>query len=102
MDRRTEVRFGANQTVSIAVNGQAGPGITGKIAGASRSGLRVLVDGPIEINSPVRVQWDTGALVGAVRHCRPVRPSGYSIGIRITEVLQQSKLRTNQLESAAL
>ena len=101
MDRRTEVRFGANQPVIVLVNGQpAAQGIAGKIAGASKSGLRILVDVPMEINAPVTVQWDAGALTGAVRHCRQLRPTGFSVGVRIIEVLQPSKLRTNQLESA--
>ena len=100
MDRRTEVRFGADHPVTVALGDSQSPGIPGKIAGASRTGLRVLTDVPMEINASVRVKWDSGTLTGEVRHCRQVRPGRFSIGIRITQVLQQSKLRTDQLESA--
>ncbi len=101
MDRRNELRFGADHPVVVSVLGNShSDGIPGKIAGASKSGLRVLTDVPIDVTSSVRVKWDAGALTGDVRHCRQVRPGHYSIGIRINQVIQPSKLRTDQLESA--
>jgi len=100
MDRRHELRFGANHPVEVSVGDAQAASIPGKIAGASKSGLRILADVPIEVNSPVRVKWDTGTLTGEVRHCRQVRPGHYSIGLKIGQVLQPSKLQTNQLESA--
>ena len=101
MDRRQEVRFGADQPVAVSVNGHAiDAGVPGKIAGASKSGLRILMQTPVELNTTVTVRWDHGSLTGEVRHCRCVKPGQYSIGVRITEVMQPSKLRTEQLETA--
>jgi hypothetical protein len=100
MDKRTEVRFGANQPVIVSVAGSASSkNFPGNIAGASRSGLRIVAGTPIKVGVSVQVAWDAGTLVGEARYCRQILPDSYSIGLRIVSVSKRSKLRTRRLES---
>ena len=69
-DRRTELRFGADQPVLVCALAP----IPGKIDGMSKSGLRRVI------------------VMGQVRYCQKTGPRKYSIGLKIMEVVGAGKL----------
>lgn len=100
MDQRSEVRFGANEPVVVSVFGKSPlQSVPGKVIGASRSGLRITVNVPIEASVRVQVNWESGSLVGVARYCHRILPDKYSVGLKIIGVGKASILRTRELES---
>jgi hypothetical protein len=94
-DRRTELRFGADQPAVVWVLGsRPAKEIPAKIVEASKSGLRLILEVPIEAGAAIKVEWERTALVGEARHCRKTGPNRYSLGMKITEVISRGKLRT--------
>jgi hypothetical protein len=87
-DRRTEVRFGADQPVVVSV---VTP-IAGKIDSASKSGLRVTVSRLVKTGARVEIKWDRVIVVGQVRYCQKIGPRRYSIGLKIIEIVGGGKL----------
>jgi hypothetical protein len=87
-NRRAELRFGADQTVVVSI---VAP-ISGKIDGASKSGLRVTVSRLVKAGALVEIKWDRVIVVGQVRYCRKIGPRRYSLGVKITEVVGGGKL----------
>lgn len=87
-DRRTEVRFGADQAVVVSV---VTP-IPGKIDSASKSGLRVTVSRLVKTGALVEVKWDRVIVVGEVRYCQKIGRRKYSVGLKIMEIVGGGKL----------
>jgi hypothetical protein len=87
-DRRTEVRFGADQPVVVSV---VTP-IPGRIDSASKSGLRVTVSRLLKAGALVEVKWDRVIVVGEVRYCQKIGPRKYSVGLKIMEIVGGGKL----------
>src|ERR1035438_956580 len=87
-NRRTELRFGANQCVLVSV---VAP-IPGKIDGMSKSGLRGIVSRLVKTGASVEIKWDRVIVVGQVRYCRKIGPRKYSIGLKIVEVVGGGKV----------
>ena len=101
MDRRTEVRFGANEPVIVSVVGKSPlKSIPGKIIGASKTGVRIVVNVALADSVWVQVKWNEGTLVGEIRYCRQILPDKYTIGLKIVGPAMPSKLKTRDLESA--
>jgi hypothetical protein len=87
-DRRTEVRFGADQPVVVSV---VTP-IPGRIDSASKAGLRVTVSKQLKTGALVEVKWDRVIVVGEVRYCQKIGPRKYSLGLKIAEIVGGGKL----------
>ena|ERR1022692_1034734 len=87
-NRRTELRFGADQSVLVSV---VTP-IPGKIDSASKSGLRLTVSKLVKSGAVVEIKWDRVIVVGQVRYCQKIGPRKYSIGLKIIEVVGGGKL----------
>jgi hypothetical protein len=96
-NRRRELRFQADQPVVVSVLAP----LSGKIDGASKSGLRVIIPVPVAVGAFVQVKWDRAVVVGRVRYCREIGPNAYSIGVKITEIVGRGKLQTLQNPDAA-
>jgi hypothetical protein len=93
-DRRTELRFGADQSIIVAFQGpRCLREISGKIVGASKSGLRIITAIPMETGARIEVKWDRAKVVGEVRHCRHSGVDRYSIGLKIIEVIGHGSLQ---------
>jgi hypothetical protein len=89
LDRRTELRFGADQPVVVSV---VTP-IPGRIDSASKSGLRITISVAVKTGAFIQVKWDRAIVVGRVRYCRQTGPHSYCIGLKITEVVGGGKLQ---------
>jgi hypothetical protein len=87
-DRRTELRFGADQPVLVSVLAP----VPGTIDGMSKSGLRVTVSRLVKTGALVEIKWDRVIVVGQVRYCQKIGPRKYSIGLKIMEVVGGGKL----------
>jgi hypothetical protein len=96
-DRRTELRFGADQPVLVSVLAP----ISGKIEGASKSGLRIIISVAVRTGAFIEVKWDRAIVVGRVRYCRQTGPDKYCIGLKITEVVGGGKLQKIHSPDAA-
>jgi hypothetical protein len=94
-NRRTELRFGANQSVLVSV---VAP-IPGKIDGMSKSGLHVIVSRLVKTGALVEIKWDRVIVLGQVRYCQKTGPCKYSIGLKIIEVVGGGKVL--QIKSSA-
>jgi hypothetical protein len=92
LDRRTELRFGADQTVVVSV---VTP-IPGRIDSASKSGLRVTVSRLVKTGARVEIKWDRVIVVGEVRFFQKIGPRKYSIGVKIMEIVGGGKLLQNK------
>jgi PilZ domain-containing protein len=94
-DRRSEIRFGADQPAVVSVLSDGPPQqIPATVVEASKSGLRIMLDVPLPNGTTIKVEWDSTALVCETRHCRQRGPNRYSVGLKITEVLGRGKLKT--------
>jgi hypothetical protein len=93
-DRRIELRFGADQPAVISVLAPQPFTIAGQVVEASRTGLRLMVEAPLEAGIVIKVEWDSTALIGETRYCRKTAPGRYCVGLKITEVVGRGKLRT--------
>jgi hypothetical protein len=87
-DRRTELRFGADQPVLVSVLAP----MPGTIDGMSKSGLRVTISRLVKTGALVEIKWDRVIVVGQVRYCQKIGPRKYSIGLNIMEVVGGGKL----------
>src|SRR5579864_2966365 len=95
-DRRTELRFGADQPVLVSVLAR----IPGKIDSASKSGLRVTISVAVKTGAFIEVKWDRAIVVGRVRYCRQTGPDKYCVGLKITEVVGGGKLLRTKANAA--
>ena len=68
--------------------------ITAHIVEASKSGLRIGTDTPIDLGIVVKIEWENTIVMAETRHCRQTGPGTYSVGLKISEVLGHGKLRT--------
>jgi hypothetical protein len=95
MERRTELRFGADQPVAVSVLTPApSEEICGHIVEASKSGLRIVLGVPMETGTLLEVKWDGAIVRGEARYCRRAGPDRYSIGVKISEVVAHGKIKT--------
>ncbi len=95
MDRRSELRFGADQAVVVSVlMPEPSEEIPGHVVEASKSGLRILLGVPLETSTLLEVKWDGAIVRGEARYCRRAGPDRYSIGVKISEVVAHGKIKT--------
>ena len=95
-DRRKEIRFGADQPATVSVPNSPLQDIPAKIVEASKSGLRIILQKPIETGTLIEVKWESTVLRGEARYCRQTGPHTFTIGLKIAEVLGHGKLKTQQ------
>jgi hypothetical protein len=101
MDRRSEVRFGANEQVVVEIFGKTPfHNVPGNVIGASKSGLRISVNVPVEMSVRVQINWASGSLMGVARYCRRILPDKYTVGLKIIGISKPSSLRTRDVESS--
>jgi hypothetical protein len=95
-DRRTELRFGADQSVMVSVLAPT----RGKIDGASKSGLRITISIPVKTGVFIEVKWDRAIVIGRVRYCRQIGPNEYCVGLKVTEIVGGGKLLQQKSNAA--
>ena len=62
-----------------------------KLLDVSRSGLGLLVDIPLPVDSWVKVEIKSAIIFGDVRHCTRVEGQGYRVGLATQTVIFRSK-----------
>ena len=80
--KRKQLRLPAEQTVQLTVLGTAEFLIIGQVVNVSGSGVRLLVDCPVEPGSQIQIDLGTSALIGEVRYCR-AEEQKFALGIQL-------------------
>ena len=94
-DRRTELRFGVDQPAVVSFpGGRKRKEVPTRIVEASKSGLRIQMDMPVKVGSIIKVKWESSVVTAEARYCHQTGPGTYSVGLKISEVLGHTKLRT--------
>ncbi len=86
MERRREERFETDRQAIVTVLDGDKTSIAGRVVNASGRGLRLLVDRPIPVNSPVRVDLDGQLLLGEVCYTAP-EGADVAVGLSLDQVL---------------
>jgi hypothetical protein len=87
--RRSEPRFPAEQPVTVQVTDSNGTlQSNGIITGFSMSGITLQTSSAIAPDSEIKITWSRGVVSGKVRYCRRQGPNVFSVGVKITEVIE--------------
>ena len=91
-ERRMEVRFKANQPVSLTVlGGVAKPLMEGCITDISPSGLRIRIPEPLPVGTPIKVEAQDVLLLAEVVRCDPDH-GAYNAGLQVHKSVVASEL----------
>jgi hypothetical protein len=86
-DRRTEIRYPAQDPVELEIMPGPTQPIFGTVLDVSRSGLRVALSKRIDRGVQVKVKLHDNDIFGEVRYCRSVSGS-FHAGIRIKDLVR--------------
>ncbi len=89
MDRRSESRFQTDEPVQVTVLGQTQPVVAGRLANLSGKGMRLLLESPVPVGAPIRVDMDGTMLLGEVCYCYP-EGAKWAIGLQLEHALTHS------------
>jgi hypothetical protein len=81
-----ENRLACAPTETFVYVGDRGGPIRAEIDNVSRSGLRLVLDQPIGVGSPVRVEMAGMIAVGEIRYCLPAAGDSFTAGMRIDSI----------------
>lgn len=87
MDKRSEPRFAADQSVVITTLGDNRFRQTGTVKNSSGSGLGLHVETAIPTGTALRIEWEDAILLGEAMYTRPM-DSGHFIGVQLEHVLR--------------
>jgi len=93
-DRRTEIRYPAQDPAELEILPGPTEPIFGTILDVSRSGLRVGLAARIDRGAQVKVMLHNNIIFGEVRYCRSVS-GAFHVGIRIHDLVRP-EARQNQ------
>src|ERR1700691_4438793 len=86
-ERRTEIRYPAQDPAELEVLPGPGEPIFGTILDVSRSGLKVALSKRIDRGEQVKVKLHNNHIFGEVRYCRAVS-GAFHVGIRIKDLVR--------------
>lgn len=71
MERRQEPRIETDQEVVVTVlNGQPMCAVQGRVVDLSGRGLRMILPARVELNAPLKIEFDDCLFLGEVAYCR--------------------------------
>ena len=94
--RRKQPRLPAEQTVQLTVLGTTEISIIGQVVNVSGTGVRLLVDCPVEPGSPIQIDLGTSVLVGEVRYCQ-AEEQKVALGIQLEKPVKSANDLTRVL-----
>ncbi len=86
MDQRRELRVEADQAVRVSVLDENPVEMEGRVVNLSSKGLRLLLEGPVAPETPVKVVWENRLLLGEICYCE-CATQGYYVGISLAHAL---------------
>jgi PilZ domain len=86
LERRSEPRFEAQKTTIVTLLRENGVKLPAVVIEMSGSGVRLLLDRAIAVDSPVKVEHKDFLLLGEVCYCEP-GANGFFLGLKIQQVL---------------
>lgn len=87
---RRDVRFNSNHTTVQAHLDGREP-VTALVVEVSKSGLQLVVEEPLPVGVPVRIEMRGLIVEGDIRHCRPQPDNtSYAVGVLMRDVTEQS------------
>jgi hypothetical protein len=92
MDRRQTPRHRAVAQAPLRItllssDGAGDQPIPAQLIDWSDRGMRLLTDQALAPGTPVRIDWQDQLVLGEVCHCQPATPTGFSIGLRLHQML---------------
>ena len=88
MDRRAEPRVPTDLIARLTVLAEPSITVEGRVINASGRGLRILVDAPVPVNLPVRIDTGDSVLLGEICYCAP-EGGHFGVGLQLDEVLAE-------------
>jgi len=87
---RRDVRFNSTHTTVQAHLDGREP-VTALVVEVSKSGLQLIVEEPLPVGVPVRIEMRGLIVEGDIRHCRPQPDNtSYAVGVLMRDVTEQS------------
>lgn len=86
MDERSSLRIKADQAVRLTLLDETGEEFGGRILNYSRDGLGLLLERPVQLDTPVKIAWDNRLLLAEVCYCRP-EGDGFAAGVCVRHAL---------------
>ena len=81
--RREERRFIVNQPATLHASEAGSPSCQARICDISRRGMQLVSDRPVDLASPVRIEWNGREIHGAIRYQRQ-DGDDYRLGVELT------------------
>jgi len=95
-DRRTEIRYPAQDPAELEILSRPPETIFGTILDVSRSGLRVALSKRIDRGEQVKVKLHNNVIFGEVRYCRAVS-GAFQVGIRIQDLVRPAACQNQHI-----
>ena len=85
-DRRREPRFSTDQSAVLVLLSEGDLRLPVQVLEISGTGLRLLLNRLVHVDSAVRIDLNDCILLGEVCHCAPA-PGGYLCGVQLEQAL---------------
>ena len=98
MDLRREPRFPSQAAARVrALTGEGSESSEGRLQDVSGRGVRILVNQPFAVNTPVRIDVGERLLLGDVCYCRE-EGERYEIGVSLSHAILEMSPLTKLME----
>lgn len=88
MEKRRARRFGTDQPVVVTLmdqpDGKPGLRLPARVSDASRGGVRLEANGPIDCGTEIRIEFEDSLITGTVVHCEG-KNGRFFLGIQMKE-----------------
>jgi hypothetical protein len=90
VERRKQTRYDVVQAVQVTILDEPPVKLNGRIVNVSGGGFQIHTDGPIRLNSAVRVDLTDAVLLGEVCYCCQESDGLYAIGMESQQILSHT------------